>query len=83
MDVLLYTMLGALAVVALMMAGLGIKMLCRKRGEFKRHCSSADPYTGEQSGCVCSKAVGAKCREKERYSPLEVNEHLLNEVGGK
>ena len=43
---LLITLLFAVAVVALMMLGLGIKMLVRKHGEFKRHCSGMDPYTG-------------------------------------
>ena len=33
----------AIAVVALMMAGLGIKMLFKKEKEFKRPCTNADP----------------------------------------
>ena len=80
MSVLLYTLLSALAVVALMMLGLCIKMICKKHGEFKRHCSSMDPYTGEGSGCVCGKATELRCHKTERYSPMEVNDHLLEEL---
>jgi hypothetical protein len=74
------TILCAVAVVALMMLGLGIKMFVRKHGEFKRHCSGMDPYTGESAGCVCHKAANVKCKEEDRYSPLEVNENLLSET---
>ena len=78
MSILLYTLLCALAVVALMMLGLGIKVVCKNRGEFKRHCSNMDPYTGKGSGCVCGKAAQKRCDKVERYSPLEVNENMLN-----
>ena len=71
--------MAAVAVVALMMAGLGIKMLVRKRGEFKRHCSSMDPYTGESSGCICGKAPATQCHNKS-HTPLEVNQELLSEL---
>ena len=64
------------------MVGLGVKMLFKKHGEFKRHCSSMDPYTGKAAGCVCGKAVGDKCKGGKRYSPLEVNEELLREANG-
>ncbi len=74
------TLLFALAALALMMLGLGVKMLFRKHGEFKRHCSSMDPYTGQSAGCVCGRAANAKCKEQGRYSPLEVNENLLAET---
>jgi len=72
-------LLAAVAVVALMMAGLGIKMLVRKRGEFKRPCSNTDPYTGESSGCICGKAANAQCAGKA-HTPLEVNQELLKEL---
>ena len=81
-ETLLITLLCAVLVVALMMAGLGVKMLVRKNGEFKRHCSGMDPYTGESAGCVCGKAVKARCEKRERYSPLEVNRNLMDEVEG-
>jgi len=72
-------LIAAFVVVALMMAGLGIKLLVKKRGEFKRPCSSTDPYTGESTGCICGKAANAQCRNKA-HTPLEVNQELLNEL---
>ena len=80
-NTLIITLLFALAVVALMMLGLGVKMLFRKHGEFKRHCSSMDPYTGRSAGCVCHRAANVKCKEEGHYSPLEVNENLLSAKG--
>ena len=80
MNTLLYTLLLALAVVAIMMLGLGIKMVCKKRGEFKRHCSSVDPYTGEGGGCVCGKAMKKNCGKATGYTPLEVNDNLMDEI---
>ena len=61
-----------------MMLGLGIKVVCKKRGEFKRHCSNMDPYTGKGGGCVCGKTAQKRCDKVGRYSPLEVNENMLN-----
>ena len=49
----------AIAVFALMMAGLGIKMLMHKQKEFRRPCANADPTTGRCAHCTCG-------REKER-----------------
>ena len=80
MITLLYTILCALAVVALMMLGLGVKMVCKKRGEFKRHCSSMDPYTGEGAECVCGKAMKKNCGKRVGYTPLEVNDNLIDEI---
>lgn len=80
MSTILITILLALALVALMFAGLGIKMFFQKHGEFKRHCSSMDPYTGKGGGCVCAKAANAKCKNAEKYTPLEVNDNLMKEL---
>lgn len=79
MSTILIALAAALVAVALMMAGLGIKTLVKKHGEFKRHCSSMDPYTGEGAGCVCGKAMNAGCRNKA-HTPLEVNEELMKEL---
>lgn len=79
MRIVLISLLFALVVVALMMAGLGIKMLVKKRGSFKRPCSSIDPYTGEKGGCVCGRTANSSCADK-RYSPLEVNDTLMDEL---
>ena len=80
MKTLIITLLFAFGAVALLMAGLGVKMIFKKNGEFKRHCSSMDPYTGQGAGCVCAKAANAKCKNAERYSPLEVNDNLMKEI---
>ena len=79
-NTLLITLLLALAILALMMLGLGIKMLFRKNGEFKRHCSSTDPYTGKSEGCICHNTSNVNCSQSKRYSPLEVNDNLLDEI---
>ncbi len=81
MPIVLTTLLFALALVALMFLGLGVKMIFKKHGEFKRHCSSMDPYTGKGGGCVCAKATNVKCKNAEKYSPLEVNSNLMDEIG--
>ena len=65
----------------MLMAGLGVKMLLKRNGEFKRHCASHDPYTGESSGCACGKQRQAACTHgKERYQPLDVNQTLMEEI---
>ena len=43
----------AIAVVALMMVGLGLKMLFRKEKAFRRPCANADPKTGRCANCTC------------------------------
>ncbi len=80
MSTILITLALALTLVALMFIGLGVKMIFKKHGEFKRHCSSMDPYTGKGGGCVCAKAANVKCKNAEKYSPLEVNKNLMEEL---
>lgn len=48
----------AVVVIALMMAGLGIKMLLHKEKEFKRPCANADPETGRCANCTCNLKKG-------------------------
>ena len=79
-NTFLITLLCALVIVALMMLGLGIKRVFRKQGEFKRPCSNTDPYTGKSEGCICKQADKTKCSNATRYSPLEVNDNLLEEM---
>ena len=50
----------AVAVVALMMTGLGIKMLFHKEKEFRRPCANADPKTGRCANCTCGKKKNEK-----------------------
>ena len=55
MRTILIVALIAVAVVALMVAGLGIKMLLHKEKEFKRPCANADPQTGRYTHCTCGR----------------------------
>lgn len=47
--------------VAIALAGIAIKMFVLKGGEFKKQCSSVDPYTGKKLGCSCGEGSGT-CR---------------------
>ena len=54
-------------------------MIFKKNGEFKKGCSSADPYTGEKTFCHCSnKSVYSECKEGKKYNPLDINKELLD-----
>jgi hypothetical protein len=77
-EILFVTGIAAI-VVALAVVGLGIKVLLHRNGEFKRPCTSRDPYTGK-SNCQCGKISSERCRHKG-YSPLEVNSEMLDEIG--
>lgn len=80
MKMFLLVLIVTVVVVMLAFWGIGIKMIVKKNGEFKRHCSSVDPLTGDKHGCVCGKTIMDDCDNK-RYSPLEVNRELLEECG--
>jgi hypothetical protein len=70
-----------LAVLLLCFAGLGIKILLKKNGEFKRSCASCDPYTGERQGCLCGKKdMNTPCEKDKQHSILEINKNLLDEL---
>ena len=77
----LIVFVATLTVVLLAFVGIGIKMLLRRRGEFKRACASRDPYTGDGGGCACAAKKVCEERENRAYQPLEVNETLLEEIG--
>lgn len=53
MKTILIILAITVAVVGLMMAALGIKMLFHKEKEFKRPCANADPKTGRCANCTC------------------------------
>lgn len=55
MKTVLVVLVVAIVAVALMMAGLGIKMLMRKEKEFKKPCANADPKTGRCTHCTCGR----------------------------
>ena len=89
MHIMLITILFVFVLLLLAFAGIAIKIIVRKNGQFKRHCSSMDPYTGERAGCICGGAhagsqdethpAGKKCHRRD-YQPLEVNEELRKEL---
>lgn len=53
MKTILIVLAIAIGVLALMMVGLGIKMLLLKEKEFKRPCTNRDPKTGRCAHCTC------------------------------
>ena len=55
MKTVLVVLVVAIVAVALMMAGLGIKILMRKEKEFKKPCANADPKTGRCAHCTCGR----------------------------
>lgn len=55
MNTILIVLAIAIGVFALMMAGLGFKMLLHKEKEFKKPCANADPKTGKCAHCTCEK----------------------------
>ena len=55
MKTILIILAIAVGIFALMMAGLGIKMLFKKEKEFKRPCANADPKTGRCANCTCGR----------------------------
>ncbi len=58
MKTILIILAIAVGIFALMMAGLGIKMLLHKEKEFKRPCANADPETGHCANCTCNLKKG-------------------------
>ncbi|MBP5548021.1 MAG: hypothetical protein J6X58_03905 [Bacteroidales bacterium] len=85
---ILYTLSAAFIILLLCLAGIGIKVLTKKRGEFKRQCSNIDPYTGKGRGCICASDAKNKnseaslCNNKRKhpYQPLDINAELLKEI---
>ena len=80
MNILIITLI-ALVLVLLSLAGIGIKILVRKNGEFKRHCANVDPYTGK-GNCTCAAQQSSLCEERKRhpYHPLDINDELMREI---
>ena len=73
-----YSLLGAIAIVTFAFAALGIKIIVRRNGQFKRPCSSTDPYTGQRHGCLCHNNVPS-CKKNSSYQPLDINSEFCKE----
>lgn len=55
----------SILLLGLAFAGIAIKIIFTKKGEFKKSCSSVDPATGERYGCSCGSADGGEsCRNR-------------------
>ena len=83
MKTIVIVLVISFVIVALAFAGIGVKMLFQKNGEFKRHCTNRDPYTGKSAGCACEVA-DTLCdnNKKHPYQPLDVNKTLMDEING-
>jgi len=55
----------SIVLLGLAVAGIAVKMLLTKDGEFKKSCSSVDPNTGERLGCSCDGEKQGSCRNNE------------------
>ena len=55
MKTILIVLVIAVGALALMMGGLGLKMLLHKEKEFKRPCTNRDPKTGRCAHCTCDR----------------------------
>lgn len=63
----------AVFILALAVAGIAIKLLIKKDGEFKKSCSSVDPKTGKPVDCVCggTDEDPAKCQNFTKHHGKE------------
>jgi len=61
----------AVIFLALAVAGIAIKLLIKKDGEFKKSCSSIDPKTGKAFGCSCGNEGKntANCENFKQHHP--------------
>lgn len=55
MKAILIVLAIAIGAFALLMMGLGLKMLLHKEKEFKKPCANADPKTGRCAHCTCGR----------------------------
>ncbi len=81
MKELVLILLVSVVILLICLALIGIKILVKKNGEFKRQCASIDPYTGERTHCFCghSNVLTSKC-ENKKHSILEVDGDLLRDA---
>jgi len=54
-----------LALLALALAGIAIKMFVKKGGEFKKQCLTIEFESGEKIGCVCDSERHEDCKYYE------------------
>jgi hypothetical protein len=74
-------MIQVIAIAALLLtlalAGLAIKILTRKDGEFKKSCGSVDPTTGRSTECSCGNSDGGEScdhKDKVRFQTIRLED---------
>lgn len=62
---LLPTFILTIALIAFVFAGVGLRILLVKNGEFRGSCASNNPYLQKEIGpcTVCGKAPGEDCKQ--------------------
>ncbi len=63
----------AIIILAVAVAGIAIKLLVKKDGEFKKSCSSVDSKTGKPGDCVCggSEEDPSNCQNFKKHHGKE------------
>ncbi len=56
----------AIVFLGIAMAGIAIKILIQKNGQFKKSCSSADPQ-GRRIGCTCGGEEDTSCENYQEH----------------
>lgn len=73
---ILKLILVTIVLVGLAFAGIGIKMLLVKGGEFKKSCGSVDPTTGKRIGCTCGNSDNGSSCDNKKVEVKELNSSL-------
>ena len=67
---MLQVILISIVLIGLAFAGIAIKMLLQKGGQFKKSCSSFERASGEKVGCVCvGEDEPQSCVNFEKHHP--------------
>jgi hypothetical protein len=65
-------LLVSVVLIGLAFAGIAIKMLLQKGGQFKKSCSSVHPVNGEKLGCICDGQDPQNCENLKIHHPDQV-----------
>jgi len=66
----------SVVLISLAFAGIAIKILTKKDGEFKKTCGTTDPISGEKIGCACGSGDGGgtcENRPKVLVKPVKID----------
>jgi hypothetical protein len=67
--------IAAIILVGLAVAGIAIKMLVQKDGQYTKTCSTIEFADGEKVGCVCSSNEPEKCAYYELHHDKSEDSH--------